>query len=162
MTRWPVFAWVVLWAAGCEISVGSSDKSGSGSTSSTTDPSNPGGGDDDDDDATGTTPNTTDTPTTGTAGDCAGLYQGTYGGASTGDLEAEYFPATMEIAINDVDAADSLFDGVLDVAGDGSIYGESQGYWMDGTMDFDTCAMSGDWGVVAAPGIAAGFWEAGP
>jgi hypothetical protein len=164
MTRWPVVAWVVLLAAGCEISVGSSDKSGTGSTSGTTDPSDPVDGDDDDDDdnGTGTTPNTTDTPTTGTPGDCAGVFPGDYGGADQGAFEATVDPAAMTIAINGVDASAQFFDGVLDVASDGTVYGESQGYWMDGTIDLATCEMSGGWGVVELPGVDAGWWEAGP
>jgi hypothetical protein len=39
------------------------------------------------------------------------------------------------------------------------MYGENDGYWMEGTLDPSDCSMSGDWGVVQFPGIDAGSWE---
>ena len=158
MARW---SWVVCVAmvGGCEISVGSDAGKSDTSTTDGSDPSNPG------DDPDTTDPDPTEDPTGGgtttAPASCAAVFPGTYGGADSGEFEAEYLPATSEILITSV-SSQGILDGVLSVDASGAVYGESQGYWMDGTIDLDTCAMSGDWGVVAAPGIDAGWWEAGP
>jgi hypothetical protein len=57
-------------------------------------------------------------------------------------------------------SGDGFLDGVLDLEEDGTMYGESQGFWADGTLDWDTCTLSGDWGAVQLPGVPAGWWEA--
>ena len=126
-----------LAVAGCAGTTPADDDSGTAATAV-----------DDDDDAAG-------------GGDCAGTYDGTYDGADQGSFEATIDPVAGTVDVVDVDGSGGL-EGVLDLHADGTIYGESQGYWMDGTLDAGTCAMSGTWGVIAYPGVSAGTWRTTP
>jgi hypothetical protein len=111
--------------------------------------------DDDDDDDDATTPDTVGSLTA-----CSRAFDGSYGGASSGRFEATVDALQMRVFVRSVSAEDVL-DGILDLEADGDMYGESQGYWMDGAIDVADCSMSGDWGIVEAPGVSAGWWEAG-
>ena len=107
-------------------------------------------GDDDDDTTPGPDP-------TGVAA-CAGDYSGTYDGYEQGSFDATLDAVAMRLSISDVDQS-GVFNGAADVQPDGTLYGESQGYWIEGAIDLATCAMGGDWGAVALPGVPAGTWQ---
>src|SRR5688572_14615348 len=120
MTRWTL----VLVVSGCSITVESDDKAtiGDGTPEDQT-PSTPGTGDPVD-------PPTGTTPDPGQGDGCDGVYPGVYGGAADGDLEAEVVSAEMLVYVYSV-SGDGFLDGVLDLEEDGTMYGESQGFWAD-------------------------------
>ena len=147
--------WILVCAvAGCQLSVeGGDGTGGSGTGPSGTDPTGTNGPTatptgDDDDDASG-------------GGTCDGHYTGTYDGADAGSFEADIVEDEARVYISSVDV-NGVLDGVLDLTADDAVYGENHGYWMDGNLERSSCKLTGTWGLVQAPNIAAGDWRTTP
>ena len=159
MARWSFF----LLVSGCALTVSgkSSTLGGSDPSATTGDPTGGGGGGGGTGGGGGGGTGGGGTGGGGGGGSCDGVYDGSYNGADQGDFTAEVDEAAAVIYVVSVNGS-GVLDGVLDIAGDGSLYGDNAGYWMDGSIDFDTCEMSGDWGVTAAPNLSTGNWVAGP
>lgn len=138
---------VALWGTACVPVDEKTTEDTDGTTAGDDDDTTPAGDDDDD-----------DGPPGGSVAACAGDYTGTYDGYESGAFEATLNATAMTLAISDVEES-GLLDGVADVQADGTLYGESQGIWIDGSIDLDTCAMSGEWGSTALPGVPGGTWR---
>jgi len=144
MTR---LTWFLVIAAGCEFNVDGSNPGDPSTGSGTTGPGSTAAGDDDDDGGGG-------------GGSCDGVYDGTYNGADHGTFSARLVESEARVYVAGISS--SLLDGILDISSDDSVYGENNGYWMDGTLNRGTCSLSGTWGVVDLPNVDAGAWATTP